>query len=101
MDLPVGCKTPVALGFFSTVYFVILITLGGLVLPTLLVAVITASTDEQEQIINKRNEMDEMCRQCVAKFPQYMTPARMDLFKEVFLNLDVVSQEALVTPRGF
>ena len=91
MTLPVKCKTPQALGYWATIYFIFLVTFGGLVLPTLLVAVITTSSFDAENMINARTEMEERTHENILAFPKYMTEARVDLFLEVFQNLDVVS----------
>ena len=50
---------PHGYGWITVIYFLFIVTMGALVLPTLLVAVITASTDDATRQIENRQELNE------------------------------------------
>jgi len=95
---PTQCTKPFAAGALAVTYFCIVATVGGLVLPTLLTAVITASTvhmgrNKEERAFNLA-EVKSACDEA----PDYLHPMRVKLLGELFENLDL-SGDGTLEPK--
>ena len=88
-NLPEECTNSHAMGAISIVYFCTVACIGGLVLPTLLTAVITASTVHLGKNREDRAKGESQVENVVALAPGYLHPERIDLLRVLFENLDV------------
>ena len=69
-------------------YFVVITALGGLLMPTMLVALITACTGIATATVRREMSMLASMREEAVKFPDFYTLSRMRLLQELFDYLD-------------
>ena len=69
-------------------YFMFIVIFGALVMPTLLVAVITAATDESTHHVAEMLQLDEEVTIVKGRYPSLLTPARIELYRAVFQYMD-------------
>mmetsp|Transcript_48720 Transcript_48720/g.62541 ORF Transcript_48720/g.62541 Transcript_48720/m.62541 type:complete len:1036 (-) Transcript_48720:292-3399(-) len=94
-SVPATCTQPSAFGGVAVIYFCVVVAVGGLILPTLLTAVITAFTVHMGQNKQERSEHSEKLKKVVSIAPDYLTETRVSLLKELFANLDVTGDGSL------
>ena len=87
--LPAKCTQSFASGGLAVLYFLTVVTFGGLMLPTLLTAVITASTVHMGNNKEARAKIATKVEAAVELSPEYLHDDRVQLFTELFENLDV------------
>ena len=95
LPAPEGCTKPHGTGAFAAVYFILVAVVGGLVLPTLLTAVITASTVHMGRNKEERSANAAKVDGVIALAPEYLHPTRVALLEELFENLDVSGDGSL------
>jgi hypothetical protein len=87
--LPAQCTESHARGAVAVGYFCLVACVGGLVLPTLLTAVITASTVHMGKNKEQRAKGEAKVAGVVALAPGYLHPMRVSLLRELYENLDM------------
>ena len=87
--LPAKCTQSFASGGLAVLYFLTVVTFGGLMLPTLLTAVITSSTVHMGSNKEARAKIATKVEAAMELLPEYLHEDRVQLFTELFENLDV------------
>lgn len=77
------------LGWFAAAYFLLVVVVGGIILPTLLTAVIAASTVHMGLQTAERQANQAKLGGVIAVAPSYLHPARVEILQELFDNLDM------------
>jgi len=72
----------------AAIFFVAVTALGGLLMPTMLVALITACTGIATATVRREMSMLKSMREEAVKFPDFYTLNRMRLLNELFDYLD-------------
>jgi hypothetical protein len=91
-----ACKEDdiIAYGWIATGYFVVLVILGGLVLPTVLIGVVSIAFEQStKEILVEMNEgsvVDMIAATAKSWFPNFLTDKELNQFNEVYnaLNTD-------------
>ena len=65
-----SCEIPFAAGYAVMPFFIFVVVFGSLVMPTLLVAVITAGTKESFHEVEGANLLDERVSEVVKQYPE-------------------------------
>jgi hypothetical protein len=79
-----GCETPRALGWLAAAYFIFVTIIGGLLLPTLLVALITACTDEASRTVARELRTIKAVRAEILRHPDFYSTQRLRLVSDLF-----------------
>ncbi len=83
-----GCEHPYAYGWAAAVYFLFVTIVGGLLLPTLLVALITACTDEASKMVERELRTLKAVRAETNRYPDFYSNQRVHHIKELFQYID-------------
>ena len=84
---PQYCTKPKASGALAAIFFVIFCIIGGLVLLTLFIGVVSTSMDEAQQNQKKEMEIEDILIEIQEE--RNISDADMSLFRQVFALLDV------------
>ena len=79
-----GCNEPYAWGWVAAIFFVFVTVLGGLLFPTLLVALITACTDEASRTVSRELKTMRAVRNEINKYPEFYSMIQMRRIKSCF-----------------
>jgi len=86
------CNDPEATGWVAVLYFFCMIMMGGYILPTILIGVISISFDESNTrasiVEEDREKMVKVREQAETDLPGFFTPDRYDILQEVFDAMD-------------
>ena len=82
-----ACVSPVATGALAAIYFVIFVIIGGMVLLTLFIGVVTTSMDEAQQNQEEEEAIEERIR--AIKEKNKFEDVEVALYREVFNMLDL------------
>ena len=78
------CETSQALGWLAAAFFIFVTIIGGLLLPTLLVALITACTDEASRTVARELETIKAVRAEIFRHPDFYSSQRLRLVSDLF-----------------
>ena len=81
------CTNPTAWGAVSGVFFMIFVIIGGLVLLTLFIGVVSTSMDEAQENQRQEKELEDAVRDYAAE--EKITPQEIELYESVFSLLDL------------
>ena len=84
---PEQCTQPKALGVWSAIFFVIFVIIGGLVLLTLFIGVVSTSMDEAQAAQREEKEMEEKVKDLVEE--RNIDNKEIELYKQIFGMLDL------------
>jgi len=98
-----SCNNPVALGWLAAAYFVILVVLGGLVLPTVLIGVISIEFEDSNHKIIHEMASEGMIKRIIQQASDWSTPhghqllpvEEIPLLRTVYDTLDVDGEDGL------
>ena len=79
-----GCNEPYAWGWIAAIFFVFVTVLGGLLFPTLLVALITACTDEASRTVSRELKTVRAVRNEINTYPEFYSMIQMRRIKSCF-----------------
>lgn len=86
-EMPDLCTTPVALGWVSGMFFVIFVIIGGLVLLTLFIGVVSTSMDEAQAAQKEEQEMEQKVKDLQEE--KNVDPSEIELYRQIFSMLDL------------
>jgi len=81
------CVAPKPTGAIAAIYFVIFVIIGGMVLLTLFIGVVTTSMDEVQQAQKEEQEMEEKVLDL--QKAQNLEDVEIELYRKVFAMLDL------------
>jgi hypothetical protein len=89
------CPAPEAHGWAAALFFAAVVVLGGVLLPTLLVALVTACTDAATRAVRTELETLKSMRDEIARHPDFYSASRVKLMVELFEYVDSDASGAL------
>lgn len=95
IDNEPSCPNPYAYGWVAVLFFGVVVLIGGVLLPTLMVALITACTDVATRAVRTELETLKAMREETAKHPEFYTASRVKLMAELFKYVDTDGSGAL------
>lgn len=92
---PLGgaCKTPDPWGWYATIFFVVFIVIGSLVLLTLFVGVVGISMDEAKRSLNSQTKAEEKLARVIEQTG--VSPLHLDSYTMLFATLDLNDDKSL------
>eukprot|EP00520_Triparma_pacifica_P006268 CAMPEP_0118662880 /NCGR_PEP_ID=MMETSP0785-20121206/17080_1 /TAXON_ID=91992 /ORGANISM="Bolidomonas pacifica, Strain CCMP 1866" /LENGTH=824 /DNA_ID=CAMNT_0006556479 /DNA_START=20 /DNA_END=2491 /DNA_ORIENTATION=- len=86
-EWPDQCTKPKALGAISALYFVFFVIIGGLVLLTLFIGVVSTSMDEAQASQKEEQEMEEKVKEIQEE--KGVSPKQIEVYRQIFDMLDL------------
>ena len=86
-EMPHKCTNPKALGVWSAIYFVVFVVIGGLVLLTLFIGVVTTSMDEAQSRQKEEAEIEEKIQELQSE--KGINPQEIEVYRKIFVMLDL------------
>ena len=92
-DFPYMCQKPYAFGWIAAIYFIFFEILGGLVLLTLFIGVVTISMDQTQFEYQKHDDMERRIEAFREKLDIH--PAELHTYRDMFAMLDLDGSEVI------